>query len=375
MSRRPESPSLSEPKLRTALKVIIVLGTVALAEAFGLIWLWRSTAVATDQNGFIIQASSRRNLIQEKFPEVNFAEIYPGFSPAQIDQLQRESLGLRYTYSPFVEFELQPVAGRFLTILPAGFRKGRIDGPWPPSRQEFVIFVFGGSTTLGFGLPDEDTVVSALEAAFAKKFPGRTVRCYNFGRGYYFSAQERALFESLLLRGIIPNAAVFIDGLNEFIYYDGVPQFTPTLFSFTAPDLPSPQRPELTNDSERASAVEQMIDRYRTNIRLTEAMARAHGVQAVFIGQPVPFLDFPMNASTYPFRSTFAEHKLAGWGYDRFKQAARESRFGESFVWCGNAFAQANRVMYADSIHYSPLGAEVLARCIADRVMEVSLLR
>ncbi|HEX2853855.1 MAG TPA: hypothetical protein VHO24_11500 [Opitutaceae bacterium] len=215
----------------------------------------------------------------------------------------------------------------------------------------------------------------ALEAAFAKKFPGRTVRCYNFGRGYYFSAQERALFESLLLRGIVPNAAVFIDGLNEFIYHDGVPQLTPALFSFTAPDRPPLQRRDLSGESERAAAVEEMIARYRANVQLTEAVARAHGVQAIFIGQPVPFLDFPMGPATYPFPSTFVEHQLAGWGYARFKQAAREGRFGDSFVWCGNAFAQADRVMYADSIHYSPWGAEVLARCIADRIAEAGLLR
>lgn len=200
------------------------------------------------------------------------------------------------------------------------------------------------------------------------------MRCYNFGRGYYFSTQERQLFESLLERGIVPNVALFIDGLNDFVYYDGVPQLTPELFNFTAPDLPVPVRPEPSNDNERAAAVAQVTNRYQHHVRLTEAIASAHGVSAIFVGQPVPFLDFPGTAATYPFQSTYAEHRLCGWGYARFKEAGRNGLFGRRFVWCGDAFARADSIMYVDSIHYSRAGAEALAKMIADRSTEVGLL-
>ena len=261
-----------------------------------------------------------------------------------------------------------------MNITPAGFRKGRGEAPWPPARDAVTVFVFGGSTTLGFGLPDDQTLASALEASLGRRYPGRMVRCYNFGRGYYFSAQERALFESLLAQGVAPNLAVFIDGLNDFIYHDGVPELTPRLAAFVAPDLPWPQRPEPADDRERAAAVDRMIARYRQNVRLTEGLAQAAGVPVIFVGQPVPFLDFPMSPATYPFTSTFAEHRLAGWGYGRFRQAAQDGLFGEHFVWCGNAFAQADRIMYVDSIHYSAAGAELLAQCIVDRAAQVGLL-
>ena len=271
--------------------------------------------------------SSKENVIQKKFPTVDFSVIYPGLSAGEIDQLQRDCIGLRYVYSPFVEFAPLPVSGRFVNITPAGFRKGKSDAPWPPARDELVVFVFGGSTTFGYGLPDAQTVVSALEESLGRQFPGRKVRCYNFGRGYYFSAQEHHLFESLLSSGYIPNVAVFIDGLNDFIYYDGVPQLAPALFGFTAPDFPVPQRVEPANDTERAAAVQQMIFRYRQNVHLSEAAAQAYGVSAIFVGQPVPFLDFPMQPSTYPFSSTYREHQLCAWGYGRFKQAAKEGGF------------------------------------------------
>lgn len=359
--------------LRTAFKVILVLATLVVAEGIGLVWSLKKT-LPRGTPAFAFQASTAENLIRKKFPETDFSTVYPGLSKTEIDQLQRESLGVRYVYAPFVEFKPAPYAKRFVNVLPGGFRQGRDAGPWPPLKSELVVFVFGGSTTFGFGLPDNETVVSRLEGKLAERFPGRKVRCYNFGRGYYFSSQERQLFESLLAEGVAPNLAIFIDGLNEFVYHDGLPEFTPALYGFTAPDQPPMVRAELTSDADRSSAVAQLIARYRENLRLIEAVAQAHGVSPIFIGQPVPFLDFPMRPETYPFQSTFAEHRLAGWGYKYFKDAARAGQFGEHFVWCGNAFGNAGGVMYADSIHYSAAGAEELARCIVTRSVEVGLI-
>jgi hypothetical protein len=364
----------ADPSLQVALKVIIVLLTVIVALAALIVFNWRNSHRIGMGSGLFPIASPKENVIQMKFPSVDFSLIYPGLPKQDIDQLQRDCIGLRYIYAPFVEFAPLPVTGRFVNITSTGFRKGRTDAPWPPLRDELVVFVFGGSTTLGFGLPDAQTVVSALEKDLGRKFPSRNVRCYNFGRGYYFSAQERLLFESLLSSGYIPNVAVFIDGLNDFIYYDGVPQLAPALFSFTAPDFPMPQRQEPVSDAERKAAVEQLVFRYRQNAHLTEAAARAYRVSTIFVGQPVPFLDFPMTPSTYPFGSTYKEHQLCGWGYGYFRQAAQEGVLGERFVWCGDAFAKANHIMYVDSIHYSAAGAETLAADIVEKAVQGNLL-
>lgn len=373
MSRSRPSPDSvsSRAAASAATKAIIVLATLVVGLGGMVVWLWLQRAAPPAVFPGAIQVE---NLIREKFPETDFARVYPGMSADEIDRLQRESLGIRYVYAPFVEFAPRPVAGRFVNVNAAGYREGRAPAPWPPVREEFTVFVFGGSTTFGFGLPDGQTLVSALEAELARRWPQRTVRCYNFGRGYYFSAQERALFESLLAQGIAPDLAVFVDGLNDFIYHDGVPELTEEIAALVAPDLPTPARAEPADDAQRAVAVDRMIAAYARHVKLTEALGQAAGVPVIFVGQPVPFLDFPMSEANYPFRSTFAEHRLAGWGYGRFKEAARLGRFGERFVWCGNAFARADTVMYADSIHYSAAGAELLAKLIVERAAQVELL-
>src|SRR6185369_12207002 len=103
-----------------------------------------------------------------------------------------------------------------VTVDPAGFRAGRDQRPWPPDPARFNVFVFGGSTTFGYGVADGDTIASQLQPLLARH--GRDVAVYNFGRGYYYSTQERILYEQLLAGGFVPALAVFIDGLNDFCY-------------------------------------------------------------------------------------------------------------------------------------------------------------
>ena len=77
------------------------------------------------------------------------------------------------------------------------------------------FFFFGGSTTFGYNVRDEETLASHFqdlsEAAFS-----REVQVYNFGRGNYASSAEMLLFLRLLFEGHRPEVAVFVDGLNDF---------------------------------------------------------------------------------------------------------------------------------------------------------------
>ena len=101
--------------------------------------------------------------------------------------------------------------------------------------------MFGGSTAFGIGVPDDQTVASHLQTQLGTARDGREVRVYNFGRGAYYSSQERALFERLIVAGYVPNLAIFLDGLNDFFFYDQ--------------DRPSADRgPRATDGTDRAGA-------------------------------------------------------------------------------------------------------------------------
>lgn len=321
----------------------------------------------------IARRFAQQNLIRNAYPDVDFTRIYPGKSLEEIDTLQRECGLLRYVYAPFVEFRHLPQKGRFVEVTPAGYRAGLGPQPWPPDPSDFVVFVFGGSTTFGYGAFNDQTVVACLQRELAARYPALRVQCYNFGSVSYISTQERALFEVLLMRGVVPKAAIFIDGLNDYYYPDGQPQLTPILFRIVTPDLSLPA-PSLRTEEEKRHVVDAMLQRYRRNVRLTEAIAAGHGVKVLFIGQPTPFVDFTRNAANYPYDHLSQGHELCSWGYGRFKELAASGVLGPRFVWCGDAFADAQGIMYADGVHYSGGGADVFAKAIAERAAAKGLL-
>ena len=99
---------------------------------------------------------------------------------------------------------------------------------WPPQSKNFNIFLFGGSTTFGYGVSDNQTIASYLQEYLTKNTDSN-ICVYNFGRGYYYLTQERILYEQLLTSGFVPDLAIFIDGLNDLAFNNNEPFFTDRL--------------------------------------------------------------------------------------------------------------------------------------------------
>ncbi len=76
-------------------------------------------------------------------------------------------------------------------------------------QKEQHVFVFGGSTTFGHGVPDDDTVVAYLNRS------DRDNVYLNFGIQAYDSIREIDKLLYLLRKGLRPKQVIFIDGLNE----------------------------------------------------------------------------------------------------------------------------------------------------------------
>jgi hypothetical protein len=149
--------------------------------------------------------------------------VYPGLSRDEIQVLLDETYtpARSLAYEPFTEFKERPYAGKYVNVDVNGFRVTEGQGPWPPDGgRYFNVFLFGGSTAFGFGVADGQTVASHLQAFLSGAGLLKEVRVYNFGRGSYYSTQERILFEKLVGAGFRPDLAVFIDGLNDSHHYD-----------------------------------------------------------------------------------------------------------------------------------------------------------
>lgn len=81
-----------------------------------------------------------------------------------------------------------------------------------------TIWMFGGSTMLGQGSPDDFTIPSFLCKQLEAKHPETCWRCKNFGIGGYVFTQEVVLFIKLLQTNRPnPDLVIFYDGVNDFI--------------------------------------------------------------------------------------------------------------------------------------------------------------
>lgn len=203
---------------------ISLVTVVAALVAIVILWnKWKQAERRAEPRDF---GFPKGNFIQRAHPEVDYSKVYPGISASEIDLIQRESFELPYVFQPFTGFQLAPAKKRTVEVSEAGFRVGPTPQPWPPSATALNVYVFGGSTTFGYAVGTSNTLPAELQRALEPLFPNRAVQCYNFGCGGYFSSQERLRFEQLLSDGFVPQVAVFVDGLNDFTFWKGVPMFS-----------------------------------------------------------------------------------------------------------------------------------------------------
>src|SRR5262245_33885131 len=125
-------------------------------------------------------------------------EAYKNVPEPDLRELVRETLKLAYSYENFTLFRDRAQKGRFVNVDEHGYRHSGAQRPWPPSRDTYNVFFFGGSTTFGWALPDDATIPSQFQE-LAPRLGGKPTAVYNFSRMAYFSTQERILFEQLML--------------------------------------------------------------------------------------------------------------------------------------------------------------------------------
>lgn len=300
-------------------------------------------------------------------------------------------------YEDFTMFRPAPWKGRFFNFTEAGYREVRDQGPWPPSPAFFNVFVFGGSTTMGIG-PDWAAIPSYLQERLAGwSGPGKPVKIYNFGRGAYFSTQERILLEQLLLAGHKPDGVVFIDGLNDLFFYDGRPSEWTRFRDVLAPPAPpaaasfapsrylestalyrmaqamsasaqaSPDLPAYKPEATPPAALSAAIDRYAETVRQVEGIAAARRIRVLFVWQPVPGYGYDLSRHIMlnPLYG-LGGHERSGLGYPLM--AARRGEMGGDFLWLADMQHDRADPLYMDAVHYTAPFCDDIAAAIAARI-------
>jgi hypothetical protein len=373
--------------LNTAILFLLVNGAASIVE--------RATQPPT--------VESRRTAVDER-TGTPLSPVYPGMSDDDIVQLLTETWSRTHAYEPFTGHTERPFAGRYVNVAEHGVRSNRVANPWPPP-AEGTVFVLGGSTTFGVGVADSQTIPSYLERELRARI-GPGIHVYNFGRGYYYSSLERALFARLIEERAVPTVAVFIDGLNDFILEE--PPYAGRLRQFMDGTLPRPTaagslavvrvgRRALarltagrgnrsasgpdpvavhTTQAVRDSTVMPVIERYLTNKRMVEAIAASEGIATLFVWQPVPVHGYDNRYNPYLPRAGWVVRsgERTRFGYERFAQVRDSAPSAYGLLWLADMQREDTTALYVDQVHYTAALSKRIAERIADAIVERRLL-
>jgi hypothetical protein len=303
------------------------------------------------------------NPIARKYGIEVLATVYPQLNAKEIDQLLTESWSRTLAYETFTQFREHTYTGKFVNIDKNGFRVGKNQGPWPPDPANFNVFVFGGSVTFGYGARDEETVPSYLQ-----EFLGRTignVKIYNFARGHYYSVQERILYEMLLLKGLVPNLALFIDGSNDFYYADNTALFTRQFESLSTQMLTAGHREQAGGDPD----VHYVADRYVANKKMIEAASALYGVRTVFAWHPIPLYKYDLFYHLFA-KEGFRDTAWSTSAYEYMAAFIKDHSPGDNFIWCADVQEGLREPLYVDRYHYTGRLASLVANCIGSGIVD-----
>jgi hypothetical protein len=129
----------------------------------------------------------------------------------EFDKLETSRM---YVYQPWVGFSERVFHSPLLNVDPGEpLPTRRTVEPAGVAASNKTIWLFGGSTQFGWGVPDNQTIASHLSAILSTGPTHYTV--VNHGHTEFYFSQEAILFATLLRHGRKCDIAVFLDGLND----------------------------------------------------------------------------------------------------------------------------------------------------------------
>ena len=302
-----------------------------------------------------------------------------------------EEQNVRWQYHPFVEYKETPRSGKYVSVSSENTRCNlNGNNQCKIANGKGVIWVFGGSTVFGYGVKNDETIPAYIN----KVFPDYKV--VNMGHASYYSTLERILFNEKLSEGLAPEIAVFVDGLNDF-YYFNVPNIsgasekirrrfnrTPSgvnlelkflnksYFWMYLHNTLKPQLKKIINDPEVNRSLVQpdstllkVIDRLRFNFLARQNIGDINGVKVLNVLQPVPGYGIGHKTSKVPAHLLRLEgHVNSARGY----QLIEEEEFSLNVSYLDLRTLSIDAPMYIDTVHYSPAFNKEIAKRISDMI-------
>ena len=338
--------------------------------------------------------------------QVNFADTSPAYAgyPWASEFWQEEKLRWKTqhgSYEPFRIWGVAPWHGKYIntdeiaggywrrTINPANDKCG--------GKTATEVWMFGGSTLYGTGVPDWATVPSFLSRDLNSAGAG----CFmvtNFGTEGYVTNQEVLLLMEQLKAGRHPGLVIFYDGVNDS-YAGAVSPGVPTehmsfanikarmegtfagrldflrnssafqlaMATVHALHWSHGSKPSMAESKSKAAAT---LDNYEANLRIARTLGQAYGFHVMSFWQPaIMYGHRPLAVFEVKIANADADQRSFQILTAVYAEAERRANKNHDFVFLGSLFDSVKEPVYIDKwMHLSPIGNEIVAQALAENV-------
>jgi len=273
------------------------------------------------------------------------------------------------------------------------------------------IWMFGGSTTYGVGVPYSENIPTFLQKILNQQ--NACMKVINYGVPYHYSKQETINFvNNLLKEENPPSVAIFLDGLNDFgqpgSTLAGEPFFTDLLTSiipkgndpyrkrgcksqnlfnleiisflqkkifkntysgkayFTNYDLPK----NYTNES----AAKEISELFIKNTISLGKICEAYNVQCFRFLQPVAAVDYtpPENDALTIWVQDEEKKSRYKIGYSLIRNFTNKNFLGINLIDISYLFKDYSGIPYVDGGHYAPRANKLIAEFIYTAISPIN---
>jgi hypothetical protein len=150
------------------------------------------------------------------------AELSPAFpnkSLAEIEEILFDNrLSLRRTYERFGYLGIRECSSKNFNIGSDGARSNGTNRTSNP--DIYKVHCYGGSTTVGEGVADDQTISAYLETKLNLRSKTK-VEVFNYGAGNHTSLHSTLRLLDHCFSGNVPDEAIFLNGFNDCSYSAG----------------------------------------------------------------------------------------------------------------------------------------------------------
>jgi hypothetical protein len=302
-------------------------------------------------------------------------------------------LTLSMIEKPYVGWDFPPYTSQYVNISEDSLRVT----PGADCREDaYRIFIFGGSTLWGYGSPDFGTIPAYVQTALDEALD-RPICVQNYGELAFNSTQEFLSFALQVRQGNVPDMAIFYSGVNDVrsgvlnnaagqpynlsVVRQGISRNTNPFiealrenFHLVNNLVTSPMTYPSNPDALQPHLADQVVEMYQENQRITQAVADAYGVRAVFLWQP-EIINCGKTLTPHEQQQLALTGEINIQLYSQVYQriaplaaASTEDNF-YSVATVNEWITNPEGEMFIDSNHMLPPGNEIMGRTIASIVL------